>query len=489
MSKARDIADLDFNSPDIDGGNIDGATIGATTPAAGTFGSITATSATFNGDLIANGNLRLYTTDDQAQQWYIYTHTDDTLRFNYNGSGADALTFDTSENVTFAESLTTGGTITSSGSVTGTNLRVNEGSSLVGGVFKEKNITGTGDSNDLSIFAEGVTNGGAVHFMTGGSATKRVTIDGAGRMGVGTSVAPHQKLTITGTSGAADGNLSNGILALTTGTGVIADTRLLMGIVDDSYAWLQAADYGVAYRDIALNPNGGNVGIGMNAASTGTLAVQSNSGAGGISIVGRSNGGIGGLSFYDDNGSTSVGYIQGRADDTQMRMWGSQTGGNLSFATQDTERLRITNYGGVHARNGHLGCSYTTLDSPDRAYWTVSTFNDNATVTSGTVGVYTSNTEWQPVLLKITATSINNGQGNFSNGVFYVRIAGYHGGSGLISTVDSWTSGTVSVSVTATDINEHHMRIHVTVTGQGNRTVASVEALSYGGVFETARTG
>jgi hypothetical protein len=49
MSKARDIADLDFNSPDIDGGNIDGATIGGTTPAAGTFLAIsTRGGATFN---------------------------------------------------------------------------------------------------------------------------------------------------------------------------------------------------------------------------------------------------------------------------------------------------------------------------------------------------------------------------------------------------------------------------------------------------------
>ena len=45
MSKARDIADLDFNAPDIDGGNIDGATIGGTTPAAGTFTSAVATSS------------------------------------------------------------------------------------------------------------------------------------------------------------------------------------------------------------------------------------------------------------------------------------------------------------------------------------------------------------------------------------------------------------------------------------------------------------
>ena len=240
-----------------------------------------------------------------------------------------------------------------------------------------------------------------------------------------------------------------------------------------------------------LHVDGGNnsVGIGTTGATTASLVVQANSGAGGIGIVGRSNGGIGSISLYDDNGTTSVGYIQGRADDTQLRLWGTQSGGNVSFAQNNTERLRITSYGGVHSRNGHLGTSYTALNSPDRAYWTVSTFNDNATVTSGTVSVYTSNVEWQPVLLKITATSINNGQGNFSNGVFYVRIAGYHGGGGLISTVDSWTSGTVSISVSATDINEHHMRINITVTGQGNRTVASVEALSYGGVFETARTG
>ena len=244
-----------------------------------------------------------------------------------------------------------------------------------------------------------------------------------------------------------------------------------------------------------LHVDGGNnsVGIGTTGGTTGSLVVQSNSGAGGISVIGRSNGGIGGISFYDDNGSTSVGYVQGRADDKQMRFWGTQSGGNVSFAQNNTERLKITEYGGVHAQNGHLGSSYTQLgggtNDPSRAYWTVSTFNDNATVTSGTVSVYTSNVEWQPVLLKITVTSINNGQGNFSNGVFYVRIAGYHGGSGLISTIDSWTSSSVSISVTATDINQHHMRINITVTGNGNRTVASVETLSYGGVFETARTG
>jgi len=67
--------------------------------------------AIFGGDIIAYKALRLYTTDDQAQQWYVYTHTDDTFRINYNGAGADALIFDTSENATFSGTVTVGDTV------------------------------------------------------------------------------------------------------------------------------------------------------------------------------------------------------------------------------------------------------------------------------------------------------------------------------------------------------------------------------------------
>ena len=55
--------------------------------------------ATFAGDVAVDKYLRLRTTDDQANQWYLYSHTDDTLRINYNGAGADAIIIDTSENV------------------------------------------------------------------------------------------------------------------------------------------------------------------------------------------------------------------------------------------------------------------------------------------------------------------------------------------------------------------------------------------------------
>ena len=232
-----------------------------------------------------------------------------------------------------------------------------------------------------------------------------------------------------------------------------------------------------------------SVGIGRAAANTATLNIQANSGAEALGIVGRANGGIGGITFYDDNGSTAVGYMQGRADDKQLRMWGSQSGGNLSFAQNNTERLRISSYGGVHSRNGHLGTSYTYADNPDRTFWTLSTFNDNARVTSGTVSIYSSNTEWQPNLIKVTAASVDSDLTDTGSAVFWIRVNTFNGNGNQIATVESWTSGNMAISVTATNINAHHCRVNITVTGSGNRTICSAESLSYGQIFETARTG
>ena len=79
MSKARDIADLDFNAPDIDGGNIDGAVIGGTTPAAGSFSGVN----------VSGGS--------QLGQDYAYFKSNSTsnasLTLRKDSSGADAIDF------------------------------------------------------------------------------------------------------------------------------------------------------------------------------------------------------------------------------------------------------------------------------------------------------------------------------------------------------------------------------------------------------------
>ena len=56
-------------------------------------------SATFNADVSVDRYLKLRTTDDHTNSWLFYTHTDDTLRINYNGTGNDEIVVDTSGNV------------------------------------------------------------------------------------------------------------------------------------------------------------------------------------------------------------------------------------------------------------------------------------------------------------------------------------------------------------------------------------------------------
>ena len=189
-------------------------------------------------------------------------------------------------------------------------------------------------------------------------------------------------------------------------------------------------------------------------------------------------------SFYDDDGSTSVGYIQGRADDTELRMWGTQTGGNLSFATENTERLRVEAVGTI-TKNGHLGNSYTNT----HPVWVISTFNDNAHVTSGSLTMSTSASEWQPALFKVSAVSIDTDQSDAGSAVWYVRVGLYGGSAGVINTTTGFTDGAMSLAVTASTISSTSVQVNFVVTGTGNRTVGSVEGLAYGTIIDSARTG
>jgi hypothetical protein len=47
------------------------------------------------GSAYIDNTLSLRTTDDQANRWDLYTHTDDTFRINYNGAGSDEIVLNT----------------------------------------------------------------------------------------------------------------------------------------------------------------------------------------------------------------------------------------------------------------------------------------------------------------------------------------------------------------------------------------------------------
>jgi hypothetical protein len=221
----------------------------------------------------------------------------------------------------------------------------------------------------------------------------------SGSVMVGTSVAPHQKLTVTGASAAADGALSNGILALTTGTGVIADTRLLMGIVDDSYAWLQAADYGVAYRNIVLNPNGGNVGIGNSDPQRALVVAASDSTGVQTQYVNTTTG-----------SALGDGFTVGINASEQAEFWNAENT-DMLFATNNTERMKIASDGVAHfngdvkvlsgdiqmgngrginfsASSHFSGMTSETLDDYEEGTWTPTVSFGGASVSV----VYTANT-------------------------------------------------------------------------------------------------
>ena len=117
MSKARDIADLDFNAPDIDGGNIDGAVIGATTAAAGTFLAINsgahlinASSSAFGGSSVQGFNTDFLVDTGQGYTRHNSYHTGGSNhQFLVNEAGsttnAVALSIAKDKSATFSSSV------------------------------------------------------------------------------------------------------------------------------------------------------------------------------------------------------------------------------------------------------------------------------------------------------------------------------------------------------------------------------------------------
>jgi hypothetical protein len=93
---------------------------------------------------------------------------------------------------------------------------------------------------------------------TGDPATTRMTILGTtGNVGISVGT-PLSRLHTVGSSTAVD---NSGIMQISTGT-AFSSNKLIFGINDGSYAWIQAIHPDVAYRNLVLQSGGGNVLIG-----------------------------------------------------------------------------------------------------------------------------------------------------------------------------------------------------------------------------------
>ena len=94
-----------------------------------------------------------------------------------------------------------------------------------------------------------------------------------GNVGIGTTTPTADGLSVTG----APGYDESGILQITTGSGAATDSKLVFGVVDTDYAYIQSIKPEDNRYDLALNPAGGNVGIGTASPAT-LLHVEDSSG-------------------------------------------------------------------------------------------------------------------------------------------------------------------------------------------------------------------
>ena len=191
------------------------------------------------------------------------------------------------------------------------------------GAYTDQGISLIADAGWLSLVSRTTTDKG-VRIMAGATATTRLTVTSAGHT------------TVTGIFGApsSSGSTSEGILRLSQSSGV---GSMYMGF-GDPYAWIQSrssSDYSLNYS-LALNPNGGNVGIGTDS-PTYNLVV-SNGGASGVEFAIATATGLNEILSY--NRSTSV-FEKLRTQASQFEWYTDatanalviQSGGNVGIGT------------------------------------------------------------------------------------------------------------------------------------------------------------
>ena len=216
-------------------------------------------------------------------------------------------------------------------------------------------LTGTGASGSWGISVTGnagtVTNG---VYTTGDQTIAGIkTFSGTstivnGNLGIGT-VSPINKLTISGSS------LASGELGTFAITGNTTAKRLAMGVDSTStmYGWIQSVESGVGFRNLSLQPLGGNVGIGTSSPDGKLMVVAT--GAYNGSVASRT-------AIQLDNTNNTGGFTNSRIQWTWggvgVGVKGYIEGGTygsdyLGFGFNTTERMRIDSAGNVGIGNNN----------------------------------------------------------------------------------------------------------------------------------------
>jgi hypothetical protein len=220
------------------------------------------------------------------------------------------------------------------------------------GVPSTLGFQGDGSTSDYHVRVGANT----TNFVAYTNNIERMRIASGGNVGIGVTSLTSAKLEVS------DSATQAGILITSDGGNEQFKIRrysnnneqLILGFHSSDYAQIQAVEQGVAYRPLALNPNGGNVGIGttdpasnlhLHSASSATVMKISNSSSG--------VGAFDGMAIALGNGFSQLWYYEN---------------GYFRIATNNSERMRITSTGDVGIGITSPGAKLDVYNSSGNVY-------------------------------------------------------------------------------------------------------------------------
>ena len=273
------------------------------------------------------------------------------------------------------------------------------------------------------------TSGGYLSFWTrpnGDGISEKVRITAAGNVGIGTT-SPKLKLEVVGTDAAESGTATpNG--AIIVGNPTASNSQnLTMGTLNGAgnHSWIQSRNSTqAAFYSLALNPSGGNVGIGTTAPAS-KLEINGN---GELLRLDGSNGQD--RSIYLRNvGSANIGKIF--TDGTLALETNAAT--SITFTTNSTEKMRISSSAlAIGTTSVAAATRLNVVGGSNMTYWEGG--NNSTNITSGTpdqaLCKFSDNTIgnfWQTRFLNNAGNTMfsmgaqtTSHTANFNNGKFFV---------------------------------------------------------------------